>query len=124
MLFGLRRHDAADMERTHRQLRARFADTLSGDDSDGHAFFDHRPGRHIHPVAQAANTQRCIASHRTADLDFLQAHHFDLASDFRSDHLILFDDHFVGHRIDDVLAADATVDRSRPSELRLVRRDR
>ena len=33
--------DAADVERTHRELRARLADALGGDDAHGHAFFDH-----------------------------------------------------------------------------------
>ena len=32
--------DAADVEGTHRELRARLADRLGGDDADGHAFFD------------------------------------------------------------------------------------
>ena len=53
--------DAADVERSHRQLRARLADALRGDDADGHALFDQRTGRKIHAIAQSANTQRRIA---------------------------------------------------------------
>ncbi len=44
-----RRAGTADVERTHRQLRARFADLLGGDDADGHSFFDHRTGRRSMP---------------------------------------------------------------------------
>ena len=73
--------DAADVERTHRQLRARLADALGGDDADGHAFFDHRAGRQIHAVAQAADAQRGIARHRAADLDLFQAQLLDPAGD-------------------------------------------
>jgi hypothetical protein len=42
------------VERTHRQLRTRFTDTLGGDDPDGHPFFDHGTGRHVHAVAISA----------------------------------------------------------------------
>ena len=56
--------DAADVERTHRQLRARLADALGADDPDGHAFFDHRAGRKVHAVAEPADAQRGIASER------------------------------------------------------------
>ncbi len=58
------RNAAADVERTHRQLRAGFTDTLCGDDSDGHPFFDQRTGRKVHAVATSAQSQRCIAGHR------------------------------------------------------------
>ena len=54
---------AADVEGTHGQLRARLADALRGDDSHGHAFFDHGSGRKIHAVAQPANAQRGVAGH-------------------------------------------------------------
>ena len=102
---------AADVERTHRQLRARLADGLGGDDADGHALFDQRAGRQVHAVAQAADAQRRLAGHRAADLDLLQAHLLDLAGDVRRDQLVFADDHFVGDRVDDVRAADAAADR-------------
>ena len=98
---------AADVERPHRELRARLADDLGGDDADGHAFFDQRAGRQVHAVARAADAQRGFAGHRAADLDLLQAQLLDLAGDVRRDQLVFVDDHFVGDRVDDVLPADA-----------------
>ena len=50
--------DAADVERPHRELRARLADALGGDDAHGHALFDQRAGRQVHAVAVAADAQR------------------------------------------------------------------
>ena len=76
--------DAADVERTHRQLRARLADALGGDDADGHAFLDHRAGGKIHAVAQPADAQRGVAGHRAADLNLFQAQFLDAAGDRRA----------------------------------------
>ena len=102
---------AADVERPHRQLRARLADALGADDAHGHALLDQRPGREVHAVAQGADAQRGVAGHRAADLDLLQAHGLDLPRDVHRDQIVLADDHFVGDRVDDVGAADAALDR-------------
>ena len=107
-LFDVVLTDAADVERTHRELRARLADRLGGDDADRHALFHQRAGRQVHAVAAAANAERRIARHRAADLNLLQAQLFDLAADFGRDQLVLADDHFVGDRVDDVRPAHAT----------------
>ena len=72
---------AADVERTHRQLRARLADGLGGDDAHRHALLDQRAGGQVHAVAQPADAQRRLAGHRAADLDLLQAQLLDLAGD-------------------------------------------
>ena len=124
-LFDARVDRTADVERTHRQLRARLADALGGDDADGHAFFDQRAGRQVHAVA-AAGRRPSDASQviGAADLNLLQAQFLDLAGDLRRDQFVLADDHFVGDGIDDVLPADAAVDRRRPSGLRPFRRGR
>ena len=87
VLFGRRHRNTTDVERTHRQLCTRFTDTLSSDDTDGHAFFDHVTCGHVHSVTTAANTQRSVTSHRAANLNFLKSQIFDLASDLRRDHL-------------------------------------
>ena len=58
---------AADVERPHRQLRARLADRLGGDDADGHAFLDQAAGGQVHAVAQPADAERRLAGHRAAD---------------------------------------------------------
>ncbi len=79
-LDGAGRH-AADVEGPHRELRARLADALGGDDAHGHALLDQRAGRQVHAVAAAADAQRRVAGHRAADLDLLQAQLFDPAGD-------------------------------------------
>ena len=48
--------DATDVERTHRELRARLADRLRGDDADRLADVDHVPARQ---VAAVARRRRC-----------------------------------------------------------------
>ena len=103
--------DAADVERTHRELRARLADALGGDDADGHALFDQRAGRKVHAVAAAADAQRRIAGHGAANLNLFQAQLFDLAGDLGGDQFVFADDHFIGDRVDDVGAAHAAADR-------------
>ena len=70
--------DAADVERTHRELRARLADRLGGDDPDGHALLDQLAGGQVHAVAAAADAQRRLAGHRAADLDLLDLHLLEL----------------------------------------------
>ena len=107
------RSHTTKVERTHRQLSTRLSNTLSRDNSDRHPFFDHIACGHIHSVATLANTQRGVASHRAADLNFLQTHVFDFASDLHSDHLVLANDNFVRHRVDDVLTRNATNNRCR-----------
>ena len=70
---------AADVERPHRQLRARLADRLGGDDAHRHAFLDQRAGGQVHAVAQPADAQRRLAGHRAADQDLVDAQPLDLA---------------------------------------------
>ena len=65
--------DAADVEGTHRELRARLADRLGGDDADGHAFLDQLAGGQVHAVAEAADAERGLAGHRAADLDLVES---------------------------------------------------
>ena len=60
-LLGADLTDAADVERTHRQLRARLADRLGGDDADRLADVDHVPAGEVAAVAQR---RRCRAGSR------------------------------------------------------------
>src|SRR5260370_1338441 len=53
--FGNAGGRSTDMEGTHGELRAGFANRLRGDDSDGFAQFDHAPGGEVAPIAQRAN---------------------------------------------------------------------
>ena len=73
--------DAADVERPHRELRARLADRLGGDDADRHALLDELAGGQVHAVAAAADAQRRLAGHRAADLDLLD---LCISSSFRA----------------------------------------
>src|SRR5205823_2285431 len=107
-LFDARVHRAADVERPHRELRARLADRLGRDNPDRHAVLDHAARGQIHAVAQAADAERRFARHAAADLDLLQAQLLDLAGDLRRDQLVLLDDALVRNRINDALPADAT----------------
>ena len=119
-LFHVAGGRAADVEGAHRQLRARFADALGGDDAHGHALFHQRAGGKVHAVAQGADTQRGVAGHRAADLDLLDAHLLDAAGNLDRDELIFLDDHFVGDGINDVGAADAAADRVLEAHLDLL----
>src|SRR5205823_13001980 len=71
LLIELRR--AADVEGPHRQLRARFADRLGGDDADRLADVDRRAAREITPVALGADALARSAHQGRADLYALQA---------------------------------------------------
>ena len=110
---------AADVERPHRQLGARLADALGGDDADGHALLDEAARGEVHAVAERADAQRGVAGHGAADLDLLQAQLLDLLRDVQGDQLVFPDDHFVGDRVDDVRPADAAADRVGQADLDL-----
>ena len=67
------RRSATDVERTHRELRAGFADGLRGDDADGFAELDQRAGREIAAVAMHADAVLAFAGEHRADLDLFDA---------------------------------------------------
>ena len=60
--------DATDVERTHRELRARLADRLGGDDADRLADVDHVAAREVAAVAQRADAAAGLAGEHRADL--------------------------------------------------------
>ena len=64
---------SADVERTHRQLRAGLADGLRGDDADGRADLDLLAGREVASVALRAHSVLCVAGEAGADPDLLDA---------------------------------------------------
>ena len=76
LLVELRR--AADVEGPHRQLGARLADRLGGDDADRFADVDRRTAGKVTPVALAAHALLGRADQRRADLDALKADFLDL----------------------------------------------
>ena len=64
---------AADVEGAHRQLRARLADRLGGDDADRLAHVDRRAARQVAAVAGGADAVRRFAGQHRADLHLLDA---------------------------------------------------
>ena len=56
--------DAAGVERPHRELGARLADRLGGDDADGLTRPDHLAGRQVPPVARPADAVAGLAGER------------------------------------------------------------
>ena len=68
---------AADVEGTHRQLRARLADRLRGNDAHRLADVDQRTTAQIAAVALRAQAVARIAGQRRAHLDFVDAARLD-----------------------------------------------
>ena len=66
-LFRATLRRAADVEGTHRKLRARFADRLRGDNADRFADIDRRAAREIAPIALGANAHFGFAGQGRAD---------------------------------------------------------
>ncbi len=102
--------NAAGVEGTHGELRARLADGLGGDDADRHADFDRLARRHVLTVAASANAARRRAGERRAHEDAAQPKLLDLCRNRVGDDLVALDDHHIGHRIDDGFNAGTTAD--------------
>src|SRR5439155_10236417 len=103
---------AADVERAHRQLRARLADRLRGDHADRLAQLDRPAGGEVPPVALDAYAPARFAGEHRSDLDLLEPRRLDLTGDVFIDLLVPPDDQVAGERIVDVLhrhAADEAV---------------
>ena len=78
-LLGADLTDAADVERTHRELRAGLADRLRGDDADRLADVDHVAAGQVAAVAQRADAAPGLAGEHRADLDAVDARVLDRA---------------------------------------------
>src|SRR6266540_3742151 len=76
-LLELAGGNAAGVERAHRELGARLADGLGGNDADGFAEFDARAGGQVAAVAVHANAQLGLAGEHGADLHLLDTGDFD-----------------------------------------------
>ena len=70
--------DTARVEGSHRELRARLADRLRGDDADRVADLDQPAGRQVAAVAVRADPLPQLAVERRADADLLDARRLDL----------------------------------------------
>src|SRR5277367_2826260 len=106
-LLGAPAGGAADVEGTHRELRARLANRLRGNDSDRLAQVDEVPAAEIASVAFHAHTLARLAGKHRANLDSLDAGIFDALDLVLVDHLVGLHQHFVGERVADVFERDA-----------------
>ena len=70
-LLGDSRRRTADVEGTHGELRAGFADGLRGDDADRFAAFDQPARRQVASIASHANAALRFAGEHGADLHAL-----------------------------------------------------
>src|SRR6185312_3282942 len=109
-LLGADLADAADVERTHRQLRARLADRLRGDDADRFADVDDMAAREVATVAGHADAAAGLAGEHRTDAHFVDAGRIDLADLVLVDLLVLLDEHFARIRVDNVLERHAAED--------------
>src|SRR4051812_16555038 len=104
------RRRAADVERAHRELRARLADRLRRDDANRQAELHQLAGREVASVAaRAATTARGACEHRT-NADLLDPSFLDIGGLFFVQLLVGVDDHFAAERVDDLLERDAADD--------------
>ena len=101
---------AADVERTHGQLRAGLADGLRGDDADRQAFLDQLAAGEVHAVAARADADRRFAGQRRAHADLLEAELLEPLGRRLGDQFVLRDDQLVVDQADDVVARDAAAD--------------
>ena len=72
-LFADARRGAADVEGTHRELSAGFADGLRRDDAGGFTEFDQTARSEVTPVARDADAALGFAGQHGADLNPLDA---------------------------------------------------
>ena len=109
-LLGHARRGAAVVEGTHGELRARLADRLRGDDAHRLADLDHLAGRQVAAVAEGADAAPGLAGEHGTDLHPLDARRLHGGAEHLGDLLADGEDQLAGHRIVDVLLADAADD--------------
>ncbi len=101
---------STDVERPHRELRARLADGLRGDDADREAELDETPGREVAAVALRAAAAAARAREHRPDPDALDARLLDRGGLLLVDLLALIDDHLARERVGDSLERHAADD--------------
>ena len=103
--------DAAGVERTHGQLRARLTDGLGGDDADRLAGVDRLADGQVDTIALGADTAARLAGHDAADLDFLNAVLLEHLGIIGHEHMVGVEEHLTGlgrhNRLSRVAAVDA-----------------
>ncbi len=107
---GRTRRRATDVERTHRELRARFTDGLGSDNANCFALVDRRTATQIAAVAVCAQTVTRFARQRGADLDFVHADAVDGVDQIFVQQGAGNDGRFLRVRVDDVHGGNTTQD--------------
>src|SRR5262249_49182605 len=79
---------SADVEGTHRELRAGFADGLCGDDADRFAELDHAARREVAAVAQRANSATRFAGEHGANAHALDTRRLNGVGELFGDFLV------------------------------------
>ena len=98
------------MERTHRELRARFANRLSSDDADGFTRVDERAAAEIAAVALGAEAVARVAGERRADLHHVDAEFVELVAGAFVEQRAGSKNNLVRIRVDDVGSRHAAED--------------
>jgi hypothetical protein len=104
------RRRTADVEGAQRELRARLADRLRGQDADRLADVDHLHGRQVAAVALLADAALRLARQHRADLDRLDAGVLDRVGRLLVDQLAGLDEQLAVDRVVDVLERDVADD--------------
>ena len=102
--------NAAGVEGTHGQLRARFADGLGRDDADGLTKIDLLGGGQVHAVALGAHAAAGLAAQHRADTDGMDPVGFEELGVVLHHQMVLGDDHLAGDGIAHVLDGIAAPD--------------
>ncbi len=101
------RRRAADVERPHRQLRARLADGLGGDDADRFAELDECTGGKVASITINANTVLAFAREHRADAHAVNARSLNAPGLFLVNFLVRANEKFLRvRRVDDVVAGE------------------
>src|SRR5438874_229977 len=101
-LFGNARGRTADVERTHRELRAGLADRLGGDDADRFADLDKLAAGEVASVAAAANSAARFARQSRTDLDLPDPSFLDRVRQIFGALFVLADENVDGEHIVDI----------------------
>src|SRR5438552_7251116 len=98
---------AADVEGAHRELRARLADRLRGDDADRLPQLGQPAGAEVAAVAHDADPALGVARQRRADAHALEARVLDALRQLLGDLVVGLDDDLARQQIADVFRGDA-----------------
>src|SRR6185312_11714473 len=109
-LLGHTRRRTAVVEGTHGELRTGLADRLRGDDAHRLADLHHLAGGQVAAIAKVAHAAPRLAGEHGTDLHPLDARRLDRGTQVLGDLLADGENELAGHRIVDVLLADAADD--------------